>query len=121
MVTARDEELAERVRKLRVHGGRQIYHHEMVGTNSRLDAIQAAVLSAKLPHLDDWVRARRGHAAFYDEAFAGLDEVRTPQVADGNQHVYNQYTIRAARRDALREHLEGAGIGSGIYYPVPLH
>lgn len=121
MVTARDEELAERVRKLRVHGGRQMYHHEMVGTNSRLDALQAAVLSAKLPHLDRWVEARRAHAAFYDDAFADLDEVTTPVVAEGNQHVYNQYTIRAERRDALRAHLEADGIGSGVYYPVPLH
>ncbi len=121
MVTARDDELAERVRKLRVHGGRQMYHHEMVGTNSRLDALQAAVLSAKLPHLDRWVEARREHAAYYDDAFADLDEVTTPAVAEGNQHVYNQYTIRAERRDALRAHLEAEGIGSGVYYPVPLH
>ncbi len=121
MVTARDDELAERVRKLRVHGGRQMYHHEMVGTNSRLDALQAAVLSAKLPHLDQWVEERRGHAVFYDAAFGGLEGVRPPVVEEGNQHVYNQYTIRAERRDDLRAHLETEGVGSGVYYPVPLH
>lgn len=121
LITARDEAVAERLRKLRVHGGRQMYHHEMVGTNSRLDALQAAVLSAKLPHLDGWTEGRRRNAAFYDDALAGLEEVTTPVVAPGNHHVYNQYTIRAERRDALREHLESDGIGSGVYYPVPLH
>ncbi len=121
LMTAHDDELADRLRKLRVHGGRQMYHHEMVGTNSRLDALQAAVLSAKLPFLEDWTEARRRHAARYDEAFAGLDGVRPPPVAPGNRHVYNQYTIRATSRDALRASLDAAGVGSGIYYPVPLH
>jgi dTDP-4-amino-4,6-dideoxygalactose transaminase len=121
LMTAGDDGLAERLRKLRVHGGRQMYHHEMVGTNSRLDALQAAVLSAKLPFLDGWTEARRRNAAFYDEALAGVEGVRTPVVAPGNRHVYNQYTVRTERRDALRSALEAAGVGSGIYYPVPLH
>ncbi len=121
MVTMHDGELAERVRKLRVHGGRQMYHHEMVGTNSRLDAIQAAVLRRKLPHLERWTRARVEHARRYDEAFASMPGIRTPVVAPGNEHVYNQYTVRVRERDAVRARLEEAGIGSGVYYPVPLH
>lgn len=121
MITTDDDDLAERVRKLRVHGGRQMYHHEMVGTNSRLDAIQAAVLSAKLPHLDRWTDARRRNAAAYDDALAGLDGVATPSVADGNRHVYNQYTIRARRRDELKQRLDEHRIGNAIYYPLPLH
>lgn len=121
LVTAHDDELAERVRKLRVHGGRQMYHHEMVGTNSRLDALQAAVLRAKLPHLDVWTRARRENACRYEGSLAEVADIRTPLVDERNLHVYNQYTIRAQRRDELRSFLADRGIGSGIYYPVPLH
>jgi dTDP-4-amino-4,6-dideoxygalactose transaminase len=121
MLTTDDDDLAERLRKLRVHGGRQMYHHEMVGTNSRLDALQAAALSAKLPFLDDWTEARRAHARHYDQALAGLDHIATPVERPGNRHVYNQYTIRAARRDEMKKHLDDNGIGNAIYYPVPLH
>lgn len=121
MVTARDPDLADRVGKLRVHGGRQMYHHEMVGTNSRLDALQAAVLRVKLTHLDAWSTARRANAARYDEALAEVAEVLRPSVVDGHHHVYNQYTIRCRRRDDLRAALADQGIGSGVYYPVPLH
>ena len=121
LITTDDEVLAERLRKLRVHGGRQMYHHEMVGTNSRLDAIQAAVLLAKLPHLTRWTEARRSNAAAYHVAFDGLDGVRAPAVMEGNHHVYNQYTVRSSRRDALKQHLESLGIGSGVYYPLGLH
>jgi dTDP-4-amino-4,6-dideoxygalactose transaminase len=121
MVTARDDEVAERVRKLRVHGGRQMYHHELVGTNSRLDALQAAVLRAKLPHLETWAEARRTHARAYDELLGDVPEVLVPPVAAGNEHVFNQYTVRARRRDELRAHLTDCEIGSGVYYPVPLH
>lgn len=121
MVTARDADLAERVAKLRVHGGRQMYHHEMVGTNSRLDALQAAVLRVKLRHLDRWTAARRENACRYEGGLGDVAEVLTPVVQEGNFHVYNQFTIRARRRDDLKTHLAGLGIGSGIYYPVPLH
>jgi dTDP-4-amino-4,6-dideoxygalactose transaminase len=121
LMTARDPDLAERLAKLRVHGGRQMYHHEMVGTNSRLDALQAAVLRVKLRHLDAWAAARRENACRYEGMLAGVAEVRMPTVAEGNYHVYNQFTIRAERRDALREHLTDQGIGTGVYYPVPLH
>jgi dTDP-4-amino-4,6-dideoxygalactose transaminase len=121
LVTARDPELAERVAKLRLHGGRQMYHHEMVGTNSRLDALQAAILRVKLPHLDGWAAARRENACRYTGALSDVAEITLPFVPDGNFHVYNQFTIRVDARDALREFLGGEGIGSGIYYPVPLH
>lgn len=120
MMTARDAGVAERLRKLRVHGGRQMYHHEMVGTNSRLDALQAAVLLAKLPHLAAWTEARRAHAARYDRALEGTG-ITAPVALPTNHHVYNQYTVRVARRDAVRDRLTGAGIGTGVYYPVPLH
>jgi dTDP-4-amino-4,6-dideoxygalactose transaminase len=121
MITTDDDELADRLHKLRVHGGRQMYHHEMVGTNSRLDAIQAAVLSAKLPYLSGWTEARRANAAAYHDALRDTDGLATPIAAAGNRHVYNQYTLRSERRDALKQHLERSGIGSAIYYPVPLH
>jgi dTDP-4-amino-4,6-dideoxygalactose transaminase len=121
MITTDDDELAERLRKLRVHGGRQMYHHEMVGTNSRLDALQAAVLAAKLTHLEGWTEARRANARHYDRALAAAPGLTTPSEAPGNRHVYNQYTIRSDRRDALKAALDEAGIGSAIYYPVPLH
>ncbi|MFV2007391.1 MAG: DegT/DnrJ/EryC1/StrS family aminotransferase [Longimicrobiales bacterium] len=120
-VTSADPDFADRVRKLRVHGGRKMYQHEMVGTNSRLDALQAAVLAAKLPHLPGWADARRRHASLYDEGLADIPEVITPALYPGNVHVYNQYTIRARRRNELREHLSEQEIGSGVYYPVPLH
>ncbi len=116
-----DDELAERIRKLRVHGGRQMYRHEMVGTNSRLDALQAAVLRTKLPHLDTWATARGENACRYHGLLSGLDGIVLPETLDGNVHVYNQYTIRAERRDDLRAHLERRNVGTGVYYPVPLH
>jgi len=121
MVTTGDAELAETLAKLRVHGGKQMYHHEMVGTNSRLDALQAAVLRVKLPYLEGWAGARRRNAALYDEILAGVEGVRTPVTRRGNLHVYNQYTLRVERRDELRSYLNERGIGSGLYYPLGLH
>ncbi len=123
MIVTPHEATAERLRKLRVHGGRQMYHHEEVGYNSRLDALQAAVLSAKLPHLAGWSAARREHARFYDEALAGLEGVSTPALLPGSESIYNQYTLRVhgGRRDALAAFLRERGVGSNVYYPVPLH
>ena len=121
MVSTSDAQLAEKVAKLRVHGGRQMYHHEMVGTNSRLDALQAAVLRAKLPYLEEWTARRVENARRYEEHLEGVEGVALPTTLAGNTHVYNQYTIRAERRDDLRARLGSKGIGSGIYYPVPLH
>lgn len=121
MVVTQDDDLAAKVRKLRVHGGERVYFHEMVGYNSRLDALQAAVLSAKLPHLESWSNARRKNAAFYDNALAGVDGVRTPVIDPANESIYNQYTIRADNRDGLQQYLKDKGIGCAVYYPLPLH
>jgi dTDP-4-amino-4,6-dideoxygalactose transaminase len=121
-VVTDDAALAERVRLLRTHGARPKYHHVAVGGNFRLDALQAAVLRAKLPHLPAWTAARRAHAATYRAVFAAAKlppELRLP--ADDAAHVYHQFCIRAPRRDALRAHLHAAGIGTEVYYPEPLH
>src|SRR5262249_10280731 len=120
-----DESLAATLRQLRVHGESSRYVHERVGTNSRLDALQAAVLRVKLRHLDAWIAARQRVAQEYTRRFDALaldERFVTPQTAPhATPHVYNQYTARAADRDALREHLAAAGVGSMVYYPIPLH
>jgi dTDP-4-amino-4,6-dideoxygalactose transaminase len=124
LLTTGDDRLAERLRRLRVHGSATRYEHAELGINSRMDAVQAAVLDAKLPHLDAWTEARIARAAIYDELFAAvrLDaELRLPRVHPGARHVFHQYVVRAPRRDELRAHLQRAGIGSEIYYPIPLH
>jgi dTDP-4-amino-4,6-dideoxygalactose transaminase len=129
MVVCREEKMAVKLRALRNHGMEQRYYHQMIGGNFRLDALQAAVLHIKLPHLDAWSAARRSNAAFYREEFArtGLDQVLTlpvePYATSGlpNHHIYNQFVIRAPRRDDLCRHLEAAQIGHAIYYPVALH
>jgi dTDP-4-amino-4,6-dideoxygalactose transaminase len=121
MMVTQDDALFERLMKLRTHGSRKTYYHELVGYNSRLDALQAAVLRAKLPHLQAWSARRRANAAFYDAAFADLADVRTPYVDPANESIYNQYTLRVEQRDALQAHLKERGIGSAVYYPLPLH
>lgn len=123
MLTTDDDALAERLRSLRVHGsGKQRYVHEEVGWNSRLDEVQAAVLRVKLPHLDAWNAARREHARAYDEGLRGVAGVRPLDAPGaGVESIYHLYVVRAARRDALRDHLTQAGIGVGVYYPLPLH
>ncbi len=121
MVVASDEKLAERVRRLRVHGGLQMYHHDEVGTNSRLDAVQAAVLLAKLPHLEGWSAARRANAARYSDAFAGVSAVRTPATDRANEHIYTQYVIEVDRRDELQAYLKARQVGTAVYYPLALH
>jgi len=120
MVTS-DDALADRLRKLRLHGGAKQYYHDEVGTNSRLDTLQAAVLLAKLPHLAAWSARRREHAAYYSQALADVPQVRAPCIDRANEHIFHQYTLRVERRDALQAHLKSKGIGSAIYYPVPLH
>ena len=126
MLTTESEDLAGRLRLLRAHGMEPRYYHRVVGINSRLDSIQAAVLNVKLPHLNRWAQLRRANVDCYNTLFAehGLDRILTlPTVAADRQHVWNQYVIRVpdGRRDALREHLTKAQIGTEIYYPVPLH
>lgn len=121
MMVTQDEALFETLMKLRVHGGRKTYYHEIVGYNSRLDTLQAAVLQAKIPHLEGWSGARRKNAAYYDAAFADLPEITTPYIDPANTSIYNQYTIRLAGRDALQAHLKRVGVGNSVYYPLPLH
>jgi len=123
LLTTNDPALGERLRALRVHGSRERYVHEWVGFNSRLDALQAAVLRVKLRHLDEWTEARRRHADYYCRRFAELGlPVITPSAPPyATRHVWNQFVIRAPERDRLREHLSRLGIGTEIYYPVPLH
>lgn len=121
MMVTQDEQLATRLRRLRIHGGLKTYIHDEVGFNSRLDALQAAVLAAKLPHLHHWSAGRRANAAYYNSAFADVPEVRTPWIDPANESIFNQYTIRADRRDDLQAHLKARGIGHSVYYPLPLH
>lgn len=122
LVVTDDDDLADRVRLLKGHGSRPRYYHQIVGTNSRLDELQAAFLRVKLPHLADWVEARRQHAAAYDSGLADLVDVVTPVSIPQAHHAYHQYTLRAGpRRDALRSFLEQRRIGSSVYYPVPAH
>ncbi|UCF42112.1 MAG: DegT/DnrJ/EryC1/StrS family aminotransferase [Gemmatimonadota bacterium] len=121
MIVTQDEPLAERLRRLRTHGGAKQYHHDEIGTNSRLDTLQAAVLLTKLAHLAEWSAARRRNAEAYTEALSDVDGVVPPAVDPANEHIYHQYTIRAARRDELKGHLTERGIGCAVYYPKALH
>jgi dTDP-4-amino-4,6-dideoxygalactose transaminase len=126
MIVTQDDHIAERLRRLRVHGGAKQYFHDEVGYNSRLDALQAAVLSAKLPHLAKWSDGRRKNASFYNAALSDLakaGDLTTPYVAPESESIFNQYTIRVpgGKRDALQAHLKAKGIGTSIYYPLPLH
>ena len=124
IVTTDDPKIADELRLLRAHGSRKKYQYEILGTNSRLDALQAAVLKVKLPHLDNWSRLRNEHARLYREL---LDKeklgktVGLPFVPDGRGHVYNQFVIRVAERDRLRSFLHAEGIATDVYYPSPLH
>jgi dTDP-4-amino-4,6-dideoxygalactose transaminase len=124
MCVSNDAALAERMEILRVHGGKPKYYHAFIGGNFRLDELQAVVLNIKLRHLDAWTAGRQRNAAWYDAALAhaGLgDALETPHSTPGVRHIFNQYVIRSRGRDALRAHLAAAGVGTEIYYPVPLH
>jgi len=125
MITTNDDGLDERLRALRVHGGLTEYLHKEVGINGRLDGFQAAVLRVKLPHLDDWARTRREKALRYNQLFAATNlpfQVTTPYVPEHEEHVYHVYNLRVSTdRDALMEHLGKGGVGTKVYYPVPLH
>jgi dTDP-4-amino-4,6-dideoxygalactose transaminase len=119
-----DPALAERIEILRVHGGKPKYFHSFIGGNFRIDEIQAAVLNIKLKHLDAWTAGRQRNARVYDRAFEAADlgkAVESPRAVPGVRHIFNQYVIRVRDRDPLRQHLMAAGIGTEIYYPVPLH
>ena len=125
LVVTNDAARADKVRNLRVHGEVVKYHHKVVGGNFRLDAMQAAVVLAKLPHLDGWSDARRANASLYRRLLNGLarehpSRLRLPQTVT-DRHVFNQYVVRVANRDRVRERLGAAGVGTAIYYPLPLH
>ena len=124
MVTTNNKELADTVAMLRVHGSRVRYVHEAIGINSRLDALQAAVLSVKLKYLDQWAEGRLRNAARYRKLFADgklLERVTLPVVEAANHHVFNQFTVRVPKRDQLRAHLKAKGVGTEVYYPLPMH
>lgn len=118
-----DEELAARARQIANHGSAKKYHHTAVGVNSRLDALQASILSVHLRHLPTWIDARRTAAAAYDAHFADIEVVTRPRRVEGARHVFHQYTIRvpSSKRDGLREHLTTSGIPTMVYYPEPIH
>lgn len=124
LVTTQRDDLAEKVRLLRTHGAKPKYYHKRVGGNFRMDALQCALLRAKLPHLGAYGAARQRNAAFYSDQLKAAAGFVLPVTLAGNDHIWNQYTLRvpgAGHRDALRRHLTAAGIGHEIYYPLPLH
>lgn len=119
-----DDELAEVIRSMANHGMTVRYHHDRVGMNSRLDGIQAAVLDVKLKYLDEYVKSRQWAAKEYDEAFAGMEWIKTPKRATYSTHAFHQYTLvldESVDRDALQARLKVAGVPSMVYYPIPLH
>lgn len=121
LVLTDDQEMARECRLLRQHGSEQKYLHLKIGVNSRLDAIQAAVLRVKLSHLDEWNEKRRERAAYYNEGLRGVGDIITPAVRGDNQHIYHQYTIQTVKRDQLQKHLQGRGVPHAVHYPIPLH
>ncbi len=120
MIVSQNGELADKARLLCNHGAKPKYYHSMVGTNSRLDALQAAILRVKLRHLDRWSEKRAKNAALYNQQFEGA-KVGRPYHDPRTRHIYNQYVLRVEKRDELRTHLTEHGIGNEVYYPVPLH
>jgi dTDP-4-amino-4,6-dideoxygalactose transaminase len=125
MVTTNDDDLASRLRLLRVHGASSKYYYQCIGVNSRLDALQAAVLLAKFRYLEEWTNKRRENAVYYNLLFEKADHqslgIELPYIQYNNRHIYNQYVIRVPKRDELREFLTREGIGTDVYYPLPLH
>jgi dTDP-4-amino-4,6-dideoxygalactose transaminase len=121
MISTGDENLARRLKKLRVHGSEKRYYHDEIGYNSRLDEIQAAVVRIKLKYLDEWNKKRAEIADLYRDLFANIEEVKTPIAPPYSKHIYHQFVIRARNRDDLKSYLDKKGIGNMIYYPVPLH
>lgn len=129
MIVTNDAQRAEKLKVLRAHGSKPKYHHKVVGGNFRLDALQAAIVSAKLPHLDEWTAGRQRNAKLYDGLFAeaglvgtarGTSSIVLPKVVM-NRHIFNQYVIRSSQRDQLQAYLQRQGIGTEVYYPVPMH
>ena len=121
LITVNSENLKNRIIALRNHGGAVRYYHDEIGVNSRLDEIQAAILRVKLNYIDEWNKARRAHAATYNELFAGCSDIQTPKELADTYCVYHQYTVKIPNRDNIHKMLQDAGIGAMLYYPVPLH
>lgn len=123
LITTNDDKVAELARMLRVHGAKRAYYNELIGYNSRLDELQAAILRVKLPHVDSWNESRRKVASIYNQLLANTPDVITPVEVPNVRHVYHQYTIRIlnGKRDQVKQHLDQAGIASMLYYPVPVH
>ena len=124
LVTTNDDQLAARIRLLRNHGAHPKYVHQLIGGNFRMDALQAAILRVKLPHVAAWNERRRANAAIYRELFASArvgGNLTLPVEPEGRRHTYHQFVVRVPRRDALRAHLQARGIGTEVYYPVPFH
>ncbi len=121
MISTNDENIARRLKKLRVHGSERRYYHDEIGYNSRLDEIQAAVVRIKLKYLDEWNKKRAEIADLYRDLLAKIEEVKTPVAPPYSKHIYHQFVIRAKNRDDLKAYLDKNGIGNMIYYPVPLH
>lgn len=119
-ICTNNDELATKIKKIRVHGSGHTYYHEMIGGMFRLAAIQAAVLDVKLKHLETWHEGRRRNAAIYNQVLAGT-RVRTPLIEEGNWSIYNQYVVRVADRDNVKKKLQDAGVASAVYYPLGLH
>lgn len=118
-----DDKLAEQIRFITNHGMKVRYHHDMIGVNSRLDTIQASILRVKLPHLDEYNKARQFSASKYNKALSEISDIETPVTADFTNHIFHQYTIKVknGKRDALKKHLDELGIPNMVYYPIPLH
>jgi dTDP-4-amino-4,6-dideoxygalactose transaminase len=116
-----DHSLAEKIKMIANHGQRIKYHHDVIGINSRLDTLQAAILNVKLKYLDDYASSRNEVASYYDKSLAGIAQIKTPVRDLKSTHVFHQYTLKVENRDALKKHLEQNGIPTMVYYPVPLH
>jgi dTDP-4-amino-4,6-dideoxygalactose transaminase len=120
-ITTNDAGLAQKVRVLRNYGSQQKYYNEVIGYNSRLDELQAALLRVKLPELANWTRHRQAVAAWYGQHLSGIEDLQLPYVAEGATHVFHLYVVHTSRRDALQQHLTSLSIGTLIHYPVPPH
>lgn len=121
LVSTNDEALYERMKGLRVHGGQVQYQHLEIGMNARFDALQAAVISVKLPYLNEWTDGRIANASKYEASFKSFESIKTPAIREGNRHIFNQYVINVEKRDELKQYLSENEIGCAIYYPVSLH
>ena len=123
LITTNDDEIAVKIKTLRVHGAKPKYYHHIIGYNSRLDAIQAAVLDVKLKYLDGWIQNRIKNANIYNKALKDIEELELPQTSNNEKHGFNQYTIRVKYnlRDELKDFLDSRDIGTAVYYPLPLH